>query len=91
MRRSHFAVLEWYDETRRREFFAVTAEDEHKAAWLVGSAFANAHPRTPIRRLELLSQEVVKKAEPDDLRDLNEWREEPHRRGNAGALQSHRT
>ena len=73
MARYRFAVEEWYADTRR-EYSAVTDQGEHKAAWLVGSAFAQAHPRTPIRRLELLSQEPAKATADDDLRDLNEWR-----------------
>ena len=73
MARYRFAVVEWYAETRR-EYSAVTDQGEHKAAWLVGSAFAKARPRTPIRRLELLSQEATEVAAEDDLRDLNEWR-----------------
>lgn len=74
MRRYRFAVVEWYDDTRRREFTAVTEEGEHKAAWLVGNAFATAHPGTPIRRLELVSKAAAHNAEVEDLRDLNEWR-----------------
>ena len=73
MVRYRFAVVEWYADTRR-EYSAVTDEGEHKAAWLVGSAFAHAHPRTPIRRLELLSREPTEVAADHDLRDLNEWR-----------------
>jgi hypothetical protein len=73
MVRYRFAVVEWYADTRS-EYSAVTDQGEHKAAWLVGTAFAEAHPRTPIQRLELLAQESTQAAEEHDLRDLNEWR-----------------
>ena len=73
MARYRFAVVEWYADTRL-EYSAVTDQGEHKAAWLVGDAFAEAHPRTPIRRLESLSQEPTEAAADDELRDLNEWR-----------------
>ena len=73
MTRYRFAVVQWYVDTRP-EYSAVTDQGEHKAAWLVGSAFAQAHPRTPIRRLDLLSHEPTEVVAENDLRDLNEWR-----------------
>lgn len=74
MRRYLFEVVEWYVDDRRRRYWAITEGGEHKAAWLVGSAFESEHPRTPIKDLVLVSVEASQTAQPDDLRDANEWR-----------------
>jgi hypothetical protein len=79
--RYRFAVVEWYETARRREYQVLTDEGVHKAAWLVGAAFSSDHSRTPIRGLQLLSEEPpvydangVVVVEEQDVRDLMEWR-----------------
>lgn len=79
--RYRFLVVKWHVTDRVPKYQVLTSEGVHKAAWMAGSAFASDHPRTSIRRLELLSEEApdydeegIVVGENQDLRDVIELR-----------------